>query len=139
IDRARQPRAEPGEGPEPVLRGSRDGKPPLGNRNTGSDPEGRAGDRCVRGHRWTASPRARRPGRERTEMRKGRFMKTNVPLCVCSLVATLCVGAAESPWKAGLATVKITPETPLPMAGYASRTKPFDKVHQHISAQPLPF
>src|SRR5205823_11273988 len=31
-------------------------------------------------------------------------------------------------WKVGLAQVKITPEQPLPMSGYAGRTKPFEKV-----------
>ncbi len=45
--------------------------------------------------------------------------------------------AAETEWMAGLATVKITPENPLPMAGYASRTKPFDQVAQDIYAKAL--
>jgi neutral ceramidase len=31
-------------------------------------------------------------------------------------------------WQAGLAAIKITPEQPLLMAGYAGRTKPFEKV-----------
>src|SRR5262245_45390347 len=35
---------------------------------------------------------------------------------------------AEPERKAGLAQVKITPEPPVPLAGYASRTKPFEKV-----------
>src|SRR5437762_8542380 len=38
-------------------------------------------------------------------------------------------------WKAGLAAAKITPEKPVPMAGYASRTKPFEKVAQDIYAK----
>ena len=46
-------------------------------------------------------------------------------------------GAAETEWKAGLAVVKITPEKPVPMAGYASRTKPFEKVEQDIYAKAL--
>src|SRR5262249_31017463 len=33
--------------------------------------------------------------------------------------------AAEPDWKVGLARVKITPERPVFMAGYASRNKPF--------------
>jgi len=45
--------------------------------------------------------------------------------------------AAEAEWKAGLATIKITPEKPVPMAGYASRTKPFEKVEQDIYAKAL--
>ena len=36
--------------------------------------------------------------------------------------------AAEAAWKVGLAQVKITPDQPVPMSGYASRTKPFEKV-----------
>src|SRR5262245_29797154 len=46
-------------------------------------------------------------------------------------------GAAETEWKAGLAVVRITPEKPVPMAGYASRTKPFEKVEQDIYAKAL--
>lgn len=38
------------------------------------------------------------------------------------------VQAAEAEWQVGLAQIKITPEKPIFMAGYASRTKPFDKV-----------
>jgi hypothetical protein len=38
------------------------------------------------------------------------------------------VEAAEPEWKVGLAQVKITPEQPIPMAGYAARTRPFEKV-----------
>src|SRR2546430_16263707 len=40
-------------------------------------------------------------------------------------------------WKAGLAAAKITPEKPVPMAGYASRTKPFENVAQQIYAKAL--
>ena len=38
------------------------------------------------------------------------------------------VQAADAEWRVGLAQIKITPEKPIFMAGYASRTKPFDKV-----------
>ena len=34
----------------------------------------------------------------------------------------------DTGWKVGLAQVKITPSLPLPMSGYGSRTKPFEKV-----------
>jgi len=64
-------------------------------------------------------------------------MKTIVGVLLFSLVATLCTKAAELEWKAGLATLKITPEKPVPMAGYASRTKPFEKVEQDIYAKAL--
>jgi hypothetical protein len=36
--------------------------------------------------------------------------------------------AAEPGWKVGLAQVKITPERPVLMSGYAGRNKPFEKV-----------
>jgi neutral ceramidase len=52
-------------------------------------------------------------------------------------LGVLCVYPAESDWKVGLANVKITPEKPVPMAGYASRTKPFEKVEQDIYAKAL--
>src|SRR5262245_11799745 len=45
--------------------------------------------------------------------------------------------AAETEWKAGLASAKITPDKPVVMAGYASRTKPFEKVEQDIYAKAL--
>src|SRR2546426_12776554 len=70
--------------------------------------------------------------------RIGRFlMKTVIGMVVFSLVTARGAGAAELEWKAGLATVKITPEKPVPMAGYASRTKPFEKVEQDIYAKAL--
>jgi hypothetical protein len=41
----------------------------------------------------------------------------------------LCAGEKTVPaWKVGLAAVKVTPEQPLLMSGYAGRTKPFAKV-----------
>src|SRR5262245_24397689 len=36
--------------------------------------------------------------------------------------------AAEPEWKVGLAQVKITPDKPVFLSGYGSRTKPFEKV-----------
>jgi neutral ceramidase len=44
---------------------------------------------------------------------------------------------AEAEWKAGVATIKITPDIPVPMAGYASRSKPYEKVEQDIYAKAL--
>jgi hypothetical protein len=37
-------------------------------------------------------------------------------------------GAGVPEWRVGLSHVKVTPEWPMPMAGYAGRTKPFAKV-----------
>jgi len=55
-----------------------------------------------------------------------------LPLWLCSLGI-----AQESPWKAGLAATKITPQQPLFMAGYASRNKPFESVHDDLFAKVL--
>ena len=41
------------------------------------------------------------------------------------------------PWKAGVATVKITPRQPMWMAGYASRNKPSEGVAQDLFAKAL--
>lgn len=45
--------------------------------------------------------------------------------------------AAEPEWKVGVASVKITPERPVPMAGYAGRTKPFNQVEADIFAKAM--
>src|SRR2546422_10861073 len=66
-------------------------------------------------------------------------MPRNVVLLgiLVAVVAAISTNAAEAEWKAGLATIKITPDKPVPMAGYASRTKPFEKVEQDIYAKAL--
>ena len=46
-------------------------------------------------------------------------------------------GAAQSPWKIGVARVKITPEKAIWMAGYASRTKPAEGTLQDLWAKVL--
>jgi len=43
----------------------------------------------------------------------------------------------DAEWKVGLARVKITPEQPVWMAGYASRNKPFESVHDELFAKAL--
>ena len=45
--------------------------------------------------------------------------------------------AQPTDWKVGLAAVDITPETPLPMAGYAARRQPFEAVEQPLFAKAL--
>jgi neutral ceramidase len=45
--------------------------------------------------------------------------------------------AAEPEWKVGLAQIKITPERPVVMSGYASRTKPFEKVAADLYVKAL--
>jgi neutral ceramidase len=48
-------------------------------------------------------------------------------------------GAKDTPWKVGLAQVKITPEQPVVMSGYAGRTKPFTKVTADLYAKAMVF
>ncbi|HEY7312314.1 MAG TPA: neutral/alkaline non-lysosomal ceramidase N-terminal domain-containing protein [Gemmataceae bacterium] len=52
-------------------------------------------------------------------------------------LTALTAGAAEPEWKVGLAQVKITPERPVFLAGYASRNKPFTKVESDLYAKAL--
>lgn len=54
-------------------------------------------------------------------------MKTQLLLSLASFIATLCIAqSAPTTWKAAAASARITPETMMWMAGYASRTKPAD-------------
>src|SRR5258708_6400930 len=56
---------------------------------------------------------------------------------VCAALLNRIVWADEPEWSAGAASVKITPEKPVPLAGYAFRTKPHEKVDQDIFAKVL--
>jgi neutral ceramidase len=55
------------------------------------------------------------------------------------LLVSLATGASaqETAWKVGLAWVKITPEQPLFMAGYAARNKPFESIHDDLYAKAI--
>jgi hypothetical protein len=54
------------------------------------------------------------------------------------LGASCCGAAAAEPeWKVGMAQVKITPEQPLFMEGYASRDHPFEKVESDLYIKAL--
>lgn len=56
----------------------------------------------------------------------------------CVAGAFGCAGssrAADADWKVGLAQIKITPEQPLFLSGYSSRTKPFEKVVADLYAK----
>jgi hypothetical protein len=53
------------------------------------------------------------------------------------LFTALFNNASADTWKAGIATVNITPQDPVPMAGYASRTKPFAGVNDELFAKAL--
>jgi len=48
-----------------------------------------------------------------------------------------CAAAEPTPWKAGAASVKITPEGPMAMAGYAGRKRPSEGVAQDLFAKAL--
>jgi hypothetical protein len=58
---------------------------------------------------------------------------TCLVLSFCSFGAP----AAEPEWKVGLAQVKITPEQPVRMSGYAARTKPYEKVTADLYVKAL--
>lgn len=69
-------------------------------------------------------------------------MKSRTPMMLCWTMVTLCwlstQSSAEEPeWKVGLAQVKITPEKPVFLSGYASRNKPFEKVEADLYAKAL--
>src|SRR4051812_32605056 len=65
------------------------------------------------------------------------------PLLSAALVGVLLgpvIGASAAPapaWKAGAASVKITPDTNMWMAGYASRTKPAEGVELDLYAKAM--
>ncbi len=56
---------------------------------------------------------------------------------LAALAASPRAGAAEAEWRVGLAQVKITPERPVFLVGYASRNKPFEKVEADLYAKAL--
>ena len=61
---------------------------------------------------------------------------------ILGLLVVLCVavrhGAAdEADWSVGVASVKVTPDKPVVLAGYAARTRPFESVEQDIYAKAL--
>ncbi|HEV3146247.1 MAG TPA: neutral/alkaline non-lysosomal ceramidase N-terminal domain-containing protein [Gemmataceae bacterium] len=60
------------------------------------------------------------------------FLRTLAVLACAMLVNGGVVFAAEPEWKVGIASVKITPEKPVLMSGYANRTKPFESVAADI-------
>jgi hypothetical protein len=52
-------------------------------------------------------------------------------------LASAAVAADDATWRVGLASVKITPQQPVFMAGYASRNKPYETVHDDLYAKAL--
>jgi hypothetical protein len=61
---------------------------------------------------------------------------TRPPLAaLAALLFIASAPAAEPEWRVGLARVKITPDRPVPMAGYAARTKPSEAVADDLSVK----
>jgi neutral ceramidase len=67
---------------------------------------------------------------------KGRMATCLVLACVPIAISTG-ASAAEPEWKAGLAQIRITPEQPVLMSGYAARKKPFEKVATDLYVKAL--
>ncbi|HEV8378495.1 MAG TPA: hypothetical protein VGP99_06560, partial [Tepidisphaeraceae bacterium] len=53
------------------------------------------------------------------------------------LIYTPNARGADTQWEAGAAAVKITPQKPVVMSGYASRTRPFERVEMDLYAKAL--
>src|SRR6516225_7839059 len=67
-------------------------------------------------------------------------LPTTIHILTISVVVVALVGPAlaeEPDWKVGLAQVKITPQQPVFMAGYASRDRPFEKITADLYAKAL--
>ena len=58
-------------------------------------------------------------------------------LVVALLAATSLLPGQSAEWSVGLAAVDITPQEPVPMAGYASRQAPFEAVAQPLFAKAM--
>lgn len=63
--------------------------------------------------------------------------KTSITSLALLLTCALAPGDEPTPWKAGAASVVITPETDMAMAGYASRKKPSEGKAQDLFAKAL--
>ncbi|HEY7120513.1 MAG TPA: neutral/alkaline non-lysosomal ceramidase N-terminal domain-containing protein [Tepidisphaeraceae bacterium] len=65
-------------------------------------------------------------------------MRASVLLvCGAIVLAANAAAAADPAWSAGVASVKITPQKPVVLEGYAARTKPFEKVELDLYAKAL--
>jgi neutral ceramidase len=66
-------------------------------------------------------------------------MKKFLILCCSALLlsSTSVINAAETEWKAGVATAVITPERPMPMSGYAGRKAPATGKDQDLFGKAL--
>ncbi len=67
----------------------------------------------------------------------GRPAVSRLALTVMVAVVTFAPGAAEAEWKAGVASMVITPDTPVWMAGYGNRIKPSEGVVEDLHVKAL--
>ncbi|HEX5445408.1 MAG TPA: neutral/alkaline non-lysosomal ceramidase N-terminal domain-containing protein [Pirellulales bacterium] len=74
-------------------------------------------------------------------MKLGKWKRTTGTARAACWLALVAIGnlalAAEAEWQVGLKQVKITPDRPVPMAGYAARTRPFEVVEADLHAKAL--
>src|SRR5256885_885618 len=66
-----------------------------------------------------------------------RFLRWPAALTLAATRTTPPTRAQEGDWKIGFARVKITPQQPVFMAGYAARNKPYEQVHDDLYAKAL--
>src|SRR5262245_35621593 len=87
-------------------------------------------------HRENVHPhRNRRPlARNLPSSRRSEPMLLLLPFVISFELGNI---QANDTWKAGIAVVKITPEAPLQMSGYASRIKPYEGINDDIYAKAL--
>ena len=64
-------------------------------------------------------------------------MRTRLLLCLIAAALLADTPAFAAEWQAGLAAARITPETPVPMAGYAARDRPSEGVVTDLYAKVL--
>jgi neutral ceramidase len=68
---------------------------------------------------------------------KNMLTSLGLPTCVALLLTCSALHAGAPEWKAGLAEVKVTPEQPVALSGYAGRTKPFERVTADLYVKAL--
>jgi len=69
--------------------------------------------------------------------RRAALLAALVGLAALMVPVTSAKAADPAHWNAGVARVKITPQKPVVMSGYAARTRPFERVEQELFAKAL--
>src|SRR3954469_14667084 len=86
---------------------------------------------------WAGTAREDTAGEDTEASMRHHFPYVTVLLAVCLTIVNGAARAAEPEWSAGVGSAKITPQKRVALAGYASRTKPFEKVDQDLYARAL--